>query len=93
VLDQLLAAVRIKELTRVKIVKRGRSSGLRYDAAELAETFYGRQVMEALGFGPRRKVLDRAEYDKLRAEFAKIKLTLPEAIEPTITERFFADED
>ena len=57
VLDQLLTVARLKELTRVKIVKRGRSSGLRFDTSELADTFYGRQVMEGLGFGKRRHEL------------------------------------
>lgn len=93
VLDQLVTVARLKELTRVKIVKRGRSSGLRYDTSELADTFYGRQVMEGLGFGKRRRVLERAEYERVRAEFKKIKLDLPEAVEPTTTERFFAGDD
>lgn len=93
VLDQLLTVARLKELTRVKIVKRGRSGGLRYDTSELADTFYGRQVMEGLGFGKRRRVLEKAEYERVRGEFKKIKLDLPEAVEPTTTERFFAGED
>lgn len=92
ILDQLLTAARLKELTRAKIVKGGRSGGLRYDVGELADTFYGRQVLDGLGFGARRRVLDKDEYEKVRAEFAKIKLALPEAIEPTTTERFFAGE-
>lgn len=93
VLDQLLTVARLKELTRVKIVKRGRSSRLRYDTSELADTFYGRQVMEGLGFGKRRRVLEKAEYERVRTEFKKIKLDLPEAVEPTTTERFFAGDD
>lgn len=93
VLDQLLTVARLKELTRVKIVKRGRSGGLRYDTSELADTFYGRHVMEGLGFGKRRRVLEKAEFERVRAEFRKIKLELPEAVEPTTTERFFAGDD
>ncbi len=92
ILDQLLVAARLKELTRCKIVKGGRSGGLKYDCGPLADTFYGKQVLEGLGFGARRRILDKEEYERVRAEFAKIKLTLPEAIEPTVTERFFAGE-
>lgn len=93
ILDQLLAAARLKELTHVKIVKRGGSGGVRYDVGELADSFYGAEIMKGLGFGTRRRVLDKKEFEKVEAEFAKIKLTLPEAIEPTTTEKFFAKED
>ena len=40
-----------------------------------------------------RRVLEKAEYERVRAEFKKIKLDLPEAVEPTTTERFFAGDD
>lgn len=94
VLNQLLTLARVKELTRTKIIKRGRGSGgAGFDVDELSRTFYGRQVLDGLGFTKRRKVLDRAEFDKVRAEFAKIKLQLPEAVEPTTTEKFFALDD
>ena len=89
ILHQLLTAARLRELTRVKIVKRGRTNGVGFGVSELAATFYGRQILGGLGFGKRRLVLDREEFEKVKGEFAKIKLTLPEAVEPTTTERFF----
>lgn len=90
VLNQLLTLARLKELTRVQIVKKGRSSGgAGYDVDELSRTFYGRQVLDGLGISNRRRILNKTEFDKVRAEFAKIKLTLPEAVEPTTTEKYF----
>lgn len=92
-LNQLLTLARIKELTRVRIVKKGRTSGgAGFDVNELTRTFYGRQVLDGLGFSKRRHVLDRKEFDQVQAEFQKIKLTLPEAVEPTTTEKYFAQE-
>ena len=93
ILNQLLTIARLKELGRVKIVKKGRSSGgAGYDVDELSKTYYGRQVLSGLGFTKRRKVLDKDEFEKVRAEFAKIKIALPEAVEPTTTEKYFAQE-
>lgn len=90
-LNQLLTMARVKELTRVKIVKKGRTSGgAGFDVDELSRSFYGRQILDGLGFTKRRKVLDRAEFDQVKAEFQKIKLALPEAVEPTTTEKYFA---
>ncbi len=86
VLNQLLTLARVKELTRARIVKKGRG----FEVDELSRTYYGRQVLDGLGFTKRRKVLDRAEFDKVKDEFQKIKLTLPEAVEPTTTEKYFA---
>ncbi len=93
VLNQLLTLARVKELTRVRIVKKGRSSGgAGFDVDELSRTFYGRQILDSLGFTKRRKILDKAEFDKVKDEFQKIKLALPEAVEPTTTEAYFAME-
>ena len=90
-LNQILTGARVKELTRVRIVKKGRTSGgAGFDVDELSRTYYGRQILGGLGFTKRRKVLDRSEFDQLKAEFAKIKLALPEAVEPTTTEKYFA---
>jgi hypothetical protein len=90
-LNQLLTMARVKELTRAKIVKKGRSAGgAGYDVDELSRTYYGRQVLGGLGFTKRRKVLDKNEFDQVKAEFQKIKLALPEAVEPTTTEKYFA---
>lgn len=93
ILHQLLTAARLRELMAVKIIKRGRSSGVGYNVTELAAAFYGRQVLDGMGIGKRRVVLDKAEYDRLKVEFIRIKLTLPEAVDPTFTERFFAGEE
>ena len=93
VLNQLLTLARVKELTRVRIVKRGRTSGgAGYDVDELSRTFYGRKILDGLGFTKRRKTLNQSEFDSLKLEFQKIKLTLPEAVEPTTTEKFFAQD-
>ena len=92
ILNQLLTAARLKELTHARIIKKGRSSGLSYDVTGLTVTFFGRQVLDALGFSARRHIMNREEFEKVTAEFQKIKLVLPEAIEPTTTERFFAGE-
>lgn len=90
-LNQLLTLARVKELTRVKIVKKGRSAGgAGFDVDELSRTYYGRQILDGLGFTKRRKVLNNTEFDQVKAEFAKIKLAMPEAVEPTTTEKYFA---
>lgn len=86
--NQLLTAARVKELARARIVKKGGRKQLRYDVADLAKTFFGKHLLAEAGL-VRQKVLDRDELDKLQAACAKIKLTLPETIEPTTTEMFF----
>jgi hypothetical protein len=93
VLNQLLTIARVKELTRAHIVKKGRSAGgAGFDVDELSRTFYGRQVLDGLGFTKRRRILDKTEFEQVRAEFQKINLVLPEAVEPTTTEKYFAQE-
>jgi len=91
IVDQMLTVARVRELLGAKIVKRG-GKQMRVDCSELGETYYGRLVMTGLGLSKQRKILDRAEYDKVAGEFTKIKLTLPELIEPTTTERFFGGD-
>ncbi len=97
-LNQLLVMVRLKELTQAKIVVRGRKSGAGYDIAELLQTFYGKQIIASLkdkdgaAFNvSRRRVVDKGEYETIKAAFLKIKLQLPETIEPTKTEVYFSD--
>src|SRR4051812_1959617 len=41
ILNQLLTMARLKELTRVRIVKKGSSGGAKFDVDELSKTFYG----------------------------------------------------
>jgi len=86
--NQLLTAARIKELARARIVKKGGRKQLRYDVADLAKTFFGKALLGEAGLA-RQKVLDADELAKLKAACTKIKLTLPESVEPTTTEIFF----
>ncbi len=91
--DKLLTAVRLKELSVVKIGKAKKSGGLRYDVAGLQASWYGRRILESCGFQKRRTSLTREEFATVEAACAKIKLTLPQTVAPTTTERFFAGED
>ena len=91
VMQQLLTASRVKELAKARIVKKGGAKKLRYDISDLAATFYGKQLIKSAGLD-RQKVLDKEELDKLVEACAKVKLVLPETVEPTTTERFFANE-
>ena len=88
--NQLLAAARIKELARARIVKKGGRKQLRYDVADLAKTYFGKALLTEAGLA-RQKILDKPELQQLQAACAKVKLTLPETIEPTTTEMFFDD--
>ncbi len=75
----------------MRIVRRGGRSGARYDISELAATFYGRKILAGLKFTKRRRVLDAKEFEELKVACARIKLTLPETIELTTTEKFFTE--
>lgn len=88
-LDKLLTVARLKELASVKIVKAGKRSGLRYDIGGLGATWYGRRILDGLGFNKRRTSATREEFQQIAAACARIKLKLPETVEPTTTERFF----
>ena len=89
-LDQLLTLFRLKELKSAGITRRGgRGKGKTFDVSTLAATFFGKQILNGLEMG-RRRSLNQEELDLLKAECAKLKLTLPEIIEPTTTERYFA---
>lgn len=89
-LNQLLAAARLKQLTLVRITRKSRKSGMGFDLTELSRTFYGKQILQSLNLGTRR-VVDKEEFESVKAACARIKLVLPETIEPTRTERFFVD--
>ena len=91
-LDKILTAARLQELAKVRIVKAGKASGLKYEVGHLASTFYGRKILDGLGFGKRRTSLNKDEFARVVEACARIKLTLPETVEPTTTERFFAGE-
>jgi hypothetical protein len=86
--NQLLMAARVKELSRARIVKKGGRKQLRYDVADLAKTFFGRVLLADAGL-KRQTVLDKDELEKLQQACSKVKLVLPESIEPTTTEAFF----
>jgi hypothetical protein len=86
--NQVLTGARVKELARARIVKKGGRKQLRYDVADLAKTYFGREFLKVAGLA-RQKVLDKGELEKLQATCARVKLTLPETVEPTTTEMFF----
>jgi hypothetical protein len=92
-LDKLLTAARIQELAGVKIAKAGKSGGLRYDVTGLQASWYGRRLLESIGFGKRRSSMTKDEFATLVQACARIGLTLPETVSPTTTERFFSGED
>ena len=92
-LDRLLTVARLKELTKVRITKKGgRGTGLRFDITELSNTFFGKKILAGLEFG-RRRSLKRDELDKVEAACSKLKLKLPKITEPTTTENFFTEDD
>lgn len=86
--NQLLLGARVKELAHAKIVKKGGARKLRYDVADLSKTFFGKALLGEAGLA-RQTVLDGEELARLEAACAKIKLALPQSIEPTTTEMFF----
>ena len=88
-LDKLLTVARVRELAAVKIVKAGKSSGLRYNVSGLRASWYGRRILQSVGFAARRTSATKAEFAQIREACARIKLKLPESVEPTTTERFF----
>ncbi len=88
-LDKLLTMARLKELASTRIIKIGRKSGLRYDIAGLGQTFYGRKILRGLGFSRQRTRATKEEFARIQQACAKIKLRLPETVEPTTTEKFF----
>lgn len=92
-LDKLLAVARLRELASVRIVKIGKSTGLRYDVGSLAATHYGKKILDSLGHRIHRTQVDKEAYEAIRAACARLKLTLPETVEPTTTERFFASKE
>lgn len=90
ILDQMLTITRLKEIAAVKIVKKGgRGAGLRYDVSSLLHTYFGKKILHGLSM-QRRRVATKDELESIRAACSKIKLTLPEVIEPTTTEQFFS---
>lgn len=91
-LNQLLTAARLRELSQVKIVKRGGKGGLRYDISELSATYYGKQILTGLKLKTIRKVVDKDELAAIVDALGKAKLRLPEAVEPTTTEKFFGEK-
>ncbi|MDX9724019.1 MAG: hypothetical protein RBU37_24930 [Myxococcota bacterium] len=88
-LHKMLVGARLKELASARIVRRGKG----FNINELNATYYGRKIVDGLGHSRRRSVLDASEFEALRDACAKIKLQLPEIVEPTVTERFFASDE
>ncbi|MFX1286444.1 MAG: hypothetical protein ACFFB5_22605 [Promethearchaeota archaeon] len=92
ILNKLLTLARLKELSNIKIVKKGSRSGVRYYITEMMDTYYGKQILMHLDFSKQRKVASQGEFNKIIQECQKIKLELPEVIEPTRTEHFFSKD-
>ena len=91
--NQLLLKARLKELANVRVVKKGRRSGMGYDITELVKSFYGKQILKNLNFNvSRKRVVNKEEYELIVETCAKIKLKLPEVIQATTTEKFFNPE-
>ncbi len=89
-LNRMLTAARVKELASVRIVVKGRRSGMGFDITELVRSYYGRQILKGLDFNvSRRRVATREEFETIQEACARIKLKLPEVIQPTTTEQFF----
>lgn len=88
-LAQIVKLVRVRELTAARLVKRGGSGGLRYDITSLARTFYGGQILASIGLN-RRRVVKADELRQIQAICDTFKLKLPEAVEPTMTDKYFA---
>ena len=92
-LNQLLLAARIKELAGVKVVRKGRRSGMGYDITELVGSYYGRQILQTLNFNvSRKRVVNKDEFELIGKACEKIKLKLPEVVQPTTTEQFFSQD-
>jgi len=86
-----IAVARLKELSEVRITRTGgRGRGIRYNITELANAHFGKKILKGLNF-TRRRSLTTEELDQVKAACAKLKLTLPETIEPTTTEQYFAE--
>lgn len=93
-LNQLLTVARVKELSQVKIIRKGGSTGLRYEIGDLVASFYGKQILKKLGYNvERRHIAKPDELKAVKEALSKIKLTLPEVVERTITEQFFDPEE
>lgn len=90
-LDKLLTVARVQELAKVRIVKSGKRTGVRFDISALADTFYGRKILDGLEFSKRRSKVSREEFERIQEACARIKLALPQTVEPTTAEQFFAD--
>ncbi|MEZ4370348.1 MAG: hypothetical protein R3B07_05965 [Polyangiaceae bacterium] len=89
----VVTRARLLELSRVHIVRRASRVSKGYDISELAGSYYGRQVLGKLSFSNRRRVVDADEMATIKQAFAGIKLTLPEVVERTTTEKFFDPEE
>ncbi len=93
-LNRLLTAARLKELASVKITVKGRRAGMGYEIVELVRSYYGRSILKSLNFNvSRRKVVTKEEFKTIQEACAKIKLKLPEVIQPTTTELFFEENN
>jgi len=85
-LTKLILAKRIEELKKCKVLKKGK----KYDISGLKKTYLGNVIADKLGF-TRRSVLSDQEYEKIITTIKKLKYEVPVTIQPTETEKFFAN--
>jgi len=84
-LTKLILAKRIEELKKCKVLKKGK----KYDISGLKETYLGNMIADKLGFA-RRAILSDLEYENVITTIKKLKYEVPVTIQPTETEKFFA---
>ncbi|NMC04159.1 MAG: hypothetical protein GYA24_03050 [Candidatus Lokiarchaeota archaeon] len=87
VLAKDVHALRMAELKSAKVVRRLK----RIDVSELRTTFYGDRILKSLNLG-RRSMLKQTEYQELVGALRRLNFEVPEIVEPTRTEQFFAEE-
>ncbi len=83
-LFKVVAALRVKELKNSKVLLRGG----KYDLSAVKQTYYGKKILEACNLGNRYS-LTKAEYESFFIKTKKLKLEIPEEIEPTKAEIYF----
>ncbi|MHA2503339.1 MAG: hypothetical protein ACXAE3_10765 [Candidatus Kariarchaeaceae archaeon] len=88
-MKKLVTAVRVHELKDVKVVrKKGK-----YHVRDLRGTYFGKMIFQELESLGNKWALSETDYNKVKLACKQLKLSLPEVIEPTTTEKFFGDEE
>ncbi len=85
-LIKLILAKRIEELKKCKVLKKGK----KFDISGLKKTYLGNIIANKLGY-TRRSALSNQEYEKIITTIKKLKYEVPVTVQPTETEKFFAE--